>query len=407
MQKLLILCDALVPPARVPRVTSLCKYIDKDMWAPMLFTEQSLNDKYEFDACPTYRMQYQRDGKIKQTIQWFLQFLFQDKDYKLAKYIEHTVNVADFDLIFCSSFNLFPLTAAAHLSSKYKKPLVVDLRDIAEQWGTKSYFAHKASNIKAINNFILGVIEKRRIKQRNKAIKKSVAVTTISQWHKDFLSKISTNTHLIFNGYDKNVFYPQIIKSQYFEIIYTGRIYDLQFRNPNLLFAAIKELDEEEKITAGNVKISWYVEPDIQPLLKETTQKYGIEKYNEINGYVPTSEIPELLNRASINLLLTNKSTKEGLHGIMTTKFFEALGVEKPILCVRSDEDCLAKTISETEAGLAATNVEEVKQFIMTHYNRWKQQGYTHVDVKGKERFSRQEQAKQFMEIFNSAIQPE
>ena len=88
----------------------------------------------------------------------------------------------------------------------------------------------------------------------------------------------------------------------------------------------------------------------------------------------------------------------------MTTKFFEALGVEKPILCVRSDEECLAQTIKETESGLAATNVEEVKNFILHYYNQWQEQGYTHVNVKNKELFSRQNQALQFEKIFNSAI---
>ena len=85
----------------------------------------------------------------------------------------------------------------------------------------------------------------------------------------------------------------------------------------------------------------------------------------------------------------------------MTTKFFEALGVEKPILCVRSDEECLAQVIQETESGLAATNVEEVKNFILYYYNQWQKQGYTHIKIKGKEQFTRQNQAKQFEKIFN------
>jgi hypothetical protein len=85
----------------------------------------------------------------------------------------------------------------------------------------------------------------------------------------------------------------------------------------------------------------------------------------------------------------------------MTTKFFEALGVEKPILCVRSDEECLAQVIKETESGLAATCVDEVKKFILHYYDQWQKQGYTHVNIKNKEQFSRQKQALQFEDIFN------
>jgi hypothetical protein len=89
----------------------------------------------------------------------------------------------------------------------------------------------------------------------------------------------------------------------------------------------------------------------------------------------------------------------------MTTKFFEALGVEKPILCVRSDENCLAQTIKETECGLAATNVEDIKEFILYYYNQWQKQGYTHVNVKNKEQFSRQNQALLFEKIFNQVLE--
>ena len=85
----------------------------------------------------------------------------------------------------------------------------------------------------------------------------------------------------------------------------------------------------------------------------------------------------------------------------MTTKFFEALGVEKPILCVRSDEGCLAQVINETQSGLAATSVEEIKEFISTYYAQWEKQGYTRIDIKDKEKFTRQNQALQFEQIFN------
>ena len=50
----------------------------------------------------------------------------------------------------------------------------------------------------------------------------------------------------------------------------------------------------------------------------------------------------------------------------MTTKFFESLAVEKPILCVQSDEAYLAEAIKETHSGLAATRVDEVYDFLET-----------------------------------------
>jgi hypothetical protein len=90
----------------------------------------------------------------------------------------------------------------------------------------------------------------------------------------------------------------------------------------------------------------------------------------------------------------------------MGTKFFEALGVEKPVLCVRSDEECLAQVIQETNAGLAGTNAEEVADFILEKYQEWKNKGFTRqaVDQAQKRLFTRQYQAQQFEQILLKAI---
>ena len=89
----------------------------------------------------------------------------------------------------------------------------------------------------------------------------------------------------------------------------------------------------------------------------------------------------------------------------MGTKFYEILGVEKPCLCLNSDEECLADAIRDTNAGLAATNVEEVKRFILDKYHEWQQNGYTHQEVINKEQFTRQHEAQQFEKLFLQCIQ--
>lgn len=406
VKKLLILCDTFAPPAFLPRIVNLCKNIDKTQWQITLFTEKTPGVDFQSDICPIYQMPFFKTDRLIQNIQWLTQFFFEYEDKQLVKYIEKTTEIKSYDLIFCSSFNLFPLTAARLIAQKYNKPLVVDLRDIAEQWGTKSYFKRTIIN-KKISEYIQSYIEKTRIKRRNKTIKKAKEVITISPWHKNFLSKLNPDTHLIYNGFDSSSFYHKRIKSDYFEITYTGRIYDFNFRNPHLLFQAIKELDNEKIISPADIRIIWHIDAASQPELRNIVTLYGIEAYNEINGYVPTDRIADIINRASINLLLTNKTTEKGPFGIMTTKFFEALGVEKPVLCVRSDEGCLADVIKETGAGLAATTVEQVKEFIIEKYEEWKSNGFTHVNVKNKEKFSRQYQAKQFMEIFEQSIDNE
>ncbi len=404
-KKILILTDPFDPPLFVPRINNLCKNLDKNKWEPHVFTEKVIDVNYNTTLYPLYQMPYYKSkNKLHWTYKWILNLLFQNKDIQLQKFIENNTNVNDYDLIFCSTFNLFPLTTARKLSAKYNKPLIIDLRDITEQWGKQVYFSHKISKFAKLNNFIYKQVEKLNIKRRNKALLTANAITTISPWHRDFIQKINPNTHLIYNGYDANIFYPQQIQSDTFDITYTGRLIDLNFRNPNLLLEAIQQLHKENKITPDKVTIKWYIGNTQKNELSNLIKQYNIKPYNIFFDFIPNNEIPNLLNKSSINLILTNKTTKEGPFGIMTTKFFEALGVEKPVLCVRSDESCLAQVINETECGLAATSVEEVKDFILYHYNQWQQNGYTRVNVKNKELFTRQNQALLFEEIFNQTL---
>jgi len=86
----------------------------------------------------------------------------------------------------------------------------------------------------------------------------------------------------------------------------------------------------------------------------------------------------------------------------MTTKFFEMLAVDQPILCVRGDEGCLEEAILRTQSGIAAHTVDEVCLFIKRYYDEWLETGHVtaHIDHTEAEKFSRRTQAQQFIRIF-------
>ena len=86
----------------------------------------------------------------------------------------------------------------------------------------------------------------------------------------------------------------------------------------------------------------------------------------------------------------------------MTTKFFEALGCRRPILCVKSDEDILEQTIIKTNSGVAARTVDEAEDFILKKYEEWKQNGCTKQEANENGFvFSRSQQAQQYLELLN------
>ena len=392
LKRIIIITDAVTQPLYTPRVRNLYHYfLQKGIkidWITEKYEPIPDNFNIKLHEIPFYKHKG-IIGKLEWIIKNFLNILFDYKNNYFTKKIQSLTKSKQYDLVFCSTFHTFGLKAAYNIAKTKHIPLHIDLRDIAEQCNNNEY-----NKSKIALGFIGNYYRKINISRRNKILRQANSITTVSPWHVDFIKQLNPNTHLIYNGYDSNTFIPQHINSDYFDIIYTGKWYSPTLQDPTLLFQALSEINNPQ------IRLIWYTNNDAHSQIRDFTKQYNITTPVIINSYVPNNEIPNILNQSSIILVLTNK----GNCGIMTTKFFEAIGVEKPILCVRSDEECLAQTIKYTNAGLAATNVEEVKEFILHHYNQWQKQGYTHININNKKQFSRQTQALQFEEIFKSTI---
>jgi glycosyltransferase involved in cell wall biosynthesis len=396
-KRILILCEAIAPPAYTPRVLTLVEWLQQKGWQCTLVTEECAEQAFDTDICQIYQMPAYRHI-LKDKLCW-------GKDKALSKFVQQKVDMRSIDMIFCSSYYYFPLYAAYQFAQEYQIPLAIDLRDIAEQWGDTVYFTRKLTPFKKLNYWMGKIYEQRQLRMRNRILRAANTVTSVSPWHKKVLSQYNANTHLIYNGYDANMFVPKDVESEYFYITYLGKLYSTQLRDPRLLFEALKQLMKNNEIDAEKVRVLFHTDPKGMQEINELGQQYEISHILDINGYIPRQQITSVMHSSSILLVLTTLSTPSGTHGIMGTKFFENIGVEKPVLCVRSDEECLAQVISETHAGLAATEVEQVKAFVMEKYQEWKKNGYTRQDVVNKEQFTRQRQAEEFEELFIECIQ--
>lgn len=395
-KRVLIVCEAIAPPAFSPRVLTLAEYLQQNGWHCEILTEQCAEKPFQSDICPIHQMPVYSNLIADK--------LFYGKDKALYRYAKQQLNISTFDIIFCSSYYYFPLYAAHLLSQEYHIPLAVDLRDIAEQWGDEAYFTRKITPFKKLNYLIGKLYEHRQLRMRNNVLRKADIVTSVSPWHKQLLAQYNTNTHLIYNGYDANMFVPQNIACKQFCITYLGKLYSTLLRDPRLLFEALRQLIAEQQLDPAVVRVLFHTDPKGVQEIQELGKEYHITEILDINGYIPRQEILPVMYQSSILLVLTTLSTPNGTHGIMGTKFFENIGIEKPILCVRSDEECLADAIEKTHAGLAATNVEEVKAFVLEKYHEWQTQGYTRQYVVNKEQFTRQHEAAQFEKLFIETI---
>lgn len=411
--KVLILCD-MFPPAFAPRMGYLCKYLKRAGWTPYVVTEHINENMFAFLAdgvSVSYVNYYHFNNPILNKLEWiitfFLDLFFHFKDRRIYNAAKRYVENENIEAVLCSTYRTFPLPAALRIAKQYNLPLIADLRDIVEQYASDEYISKKFHTFPALDRLIVKYFKNHLLKNRNRVIKSADCITTVSAWHVETLSKYNPNTRLIYNGYDPELFYPSHPVTKKFILSYTGRILSLGIRDPRPLFEAVERLDNNKLISPETLRMVWYVDSKSESILREESEKYNVGQYMDYHPYIPANEIPELLHNSSILLQIANKCDENGPKGIMSTKLFEAMATEKPLLCVRSDESCLEETIRKTKTGASARNADEAYNFILEKYEQWKKQGYTSVtpDKEAVERFSRKKQAEEFMSIFAELIQ--
>ena len=393
---ILILSDPPATPGYMPRMRYLCDFLVQKGYEITWITEtqQTLLFKHTYPiiTVPLYSGKF-LDWLFK-TI-WTILTDWHSRAFakKVLSHLMTNTNTSSFDMVFCSTFSYYPLGAGYRIAQKLNIPLHIDLRDIDEQAPDSQYQAHRQWWARPFRRLYRTI----NIHRRNEVIKRAQSVTSVSPWHIDFLRPLNKNVSLIYNGFDNAVFTPCNRPSKHFYISYVGRLYEQKMQDPTLLFKALQTIDID-------LHVSWYTNKEGQQRLRRMAKNYGIESLMEFHDYVPIDQVPDLLYNASILLVLTNKAKSSGAHGIMTTKFFEALGVEKPVLCIPSDEECLAAAIKETNAGIAATSIEEVKAFIQDKYAEWKKNGFTRQATTHRADFSREAQSERMLNIIKQIL---
>lgn len=402
MLKILIVADSVTPDFS-PRVSFLARNLVGMGHSVSVLAEDVENPLYVIDA-PGVNIVRTKFYKTKSNsffrkIEWctksLLNLCFDYKSWYFSRKWSKAIAGKEFDVVICSTFNYFPLKPAYKIAEQFSLPLITDIRDLAEQFTKCEYQLHSIP-------FFSGLYDKSQRYRRDVYISKAAHVITVSPWHKEFLSRRNSNVSLIYNGFDSSMFFYKELKSSKFEILYTGKWLGLKMQDPTLLFEAIEKLVSLGRLDVNDVKLKWVLSKGREEM-GELLGLYPVcSKVSEFANRVQYSEIPALLNSASIILVLSNVCSSNGPKGIMTTKFFEALGCEKPVLNVKADGQSLSEVICRTDAGVSAIDVESVMKFIEEKYAEWKSFGFTHQRVNASERllYDRKEQAKQFEKIF-------
>jgi hypothetical protein len=213
-------------------------------------------------------------------------------------------------------------------------------------------------------------------------IKKANAITVVSLGQYDMLQNSvgkknfsKNHVHVIYNGYENKIdFKPNKIHSNVLKISYTGALYAGK-RDMSLLFRAISELINEDKIQPNNIELH-YAGTSSKDFLKQA-HSFGISEIVHDYGYVSRDQSIQLQKSSDILVVLSWNTIRE--QGILSGKFLEYLQVLKPIIsitCGDLEGAELTKMVNDMNLGIGCEYIRKendfikLKQYILSQYNR-------------------------------------
>lgn len=387
MPHILILADHY-PPLFAPRVLSIVRYLVEEGWHCVVCTEEVTEESMlssgqgnvfagDEDPCRVERIRLRKKFNRWESL---AQALWNAKDRLFEQRIEQLVEMNEIDLILAFSYRDFPLYAASRLARRHNIPWVADCRDIVEQYDEWRFIPNLPTHLSRVKKGMLKSLGQYLVRKRNSCLQRASAVVTVSPWHVKQLEKSlpAVSVFCLYNGYDSNLFVPNPIATDRFRIVYTGRIMSLGMRDPSLLFEALASEALRPLVERGEIVVDWYTDRHSMQLLEQVLAAYPerVRAVQCMHHSVRFQKVPELLNGAAVILLLGNKEHAQGAHGIVSTKLFEALAMQKPILYVRSDEALVADMLQQAGVGLAATSSDEVIAFLQEKFAYRQKNGY-------------------------------
>lgn len=291
------------------------------------------------------------------------------------------------DAIISSSTPVTCHFIANELKTKYKIPWIADLRDL---WTQAPYYQYSF-----IRRF-------RETKMELKTLSRAEALVTVSKNLAETLGTLHKEKliYAILNGFDpQEMNISHVDLTNKFTITYLGSLYHGK-RDPSKLFKALQDLISEGKINPNDIEVRFYGQKE--DWMEKEIEIYRLQGIVNEYGVIPRNIAVEKQRESQLLLLLMRDHPKE--IGVYTSKIFEYLAAQRPILAIGSLEGVVNDLLEDTTAGIYATSVKDVKKALEEYYNEYKLKD--NVSYKGErakiDKYSHREMARKFAEVLGT-----
>jgi len=234
-----------------------------------------------------------------------------------------------------------------------------------------------------------------------KTILQAGALTTVSPFFAKRLRELHKRQPIysITHGFDPiSVNSPPAPLTARFSITYTGTFVHTKKQKPSKLFEALKELIDNKIIDRNDIEVAFYGTE--YEWLTRKVEQYGLSDIVRQYGVIPRSV--SFQKQRESQVLLHLGWDDKGIKGCYSSKIFDYLAAQRPILAVGGASDEVVKNLlSETKAGVYCPDIKDIKEFIAQSYLEWKQKGrVTYAgDPVQTNKYSHREMARKFAEI--------
>jgi hypothetical protein len=201
------------------------------------------------------------------------------------------------------------------------------------------------------------------------------------------------------NGFDTEPFPESMPDADNFILLHLGSV--PSSRNPESLWIAISELVNKNPALASKLQIRLTGKVDLK--VTESIRKYNLEEYTVFENFVPYNKTPQLINSASVLLLLINNTPNA--KGILTNKFFEYLSSGRRILAIGPVDGDAAYILKETGAGeiVGYDDVSGIQMNILKLFNLYSKQ-QLNKNTGNIEKYSRKHLTEELTILLNRLI---
>ncbi len=275
-----------------------------------------------------------------------------DLGREFDKYKKKTnINLTKEDIILVSFPSLAIHNLGYALKQEFGCKLILDYRD-------PGVFGYQQIE----DNKILSFLRKRFLKRNElRNLKAADLIVTISASIRNlFPEKYRDQIEVIRNGFDfKKINFNLIKHHPYtFKLIYLGTVYNDQLEDTTF-FKAIRKLIDLHVIQPQYFQVK-FVGTGESLRLKEIIRHYHLEPYVQVSQKMPIEQVYTELYSAAMFFHLKYGNRKE----IITTKQYEYLAFQKPILLPVNDDGDLEESIKRYQAGYICENENDIIQFL-------------------------------------------